>query len=153
MSHLSQSLSKNNLATARRALKAEAELRKTNNDLRARERERDAAEARASAAQAESDRGTTNSNALAAARRVSLNAFKTNVANTKSCQGLICYCKHVWAARYNTWLLIKLTPKGIVFSFLFLIANMMSAAMWGSMHADADLTSRTQCDSSIAQTV
>ena len=24
-----------------------------------------------------------------------------------------------WAARYNTWLLIKLTPKGIVFSFLF----------------------------------
>ena len=27
---------------------------------------------------------------------------------------------HSWAARYNTWLLIKLTPKGIVFSFLFL---------------------------------
>ncbi len=25
----------------------------------------------------------------------------------------------VWAARYNTWLLIKLTPKGLVFSFLF----------------------------------
>ena len=25
-----------------------------------------------------------------------------------------------WAARYNTWLLIKLTPKGVVFSFLFL---------------------------------
>ncbi len=24
-----------------------------------------------------------------------------------------------WAARYNTWLLIKLTPKGVVFSFLF----------------------------------
>ena len=23
----------------------------------------------------------------------------------------------VWAARYNTWLLIKLTPKGVVFSF------------------------------------
>jgi len=23
-----------------------------------------------------------------------------------------------WAARYNTWLLIKLTPKGVVFSFL-----------------------------------
>ena len=25
-----------------------------------------------------------------------------------------------WAARYNTWLLIKLMPKGVVFSFLFL---------------------------------
>jgi hypothetical protein len=25
-----------------------------------------------------------------------------------------------WAARYNTWLLIKLTPKGVVFSFSFL---------------------------------
>ncbi len=24
-----------------------------------------------------------------------------------------------WAARYNTWLLIKLTPKGVVFSHLF----------------------------------
>ncbi len=24
-----------------------------------------------------------------------------------------------WAAWYNTWLLIKLTPKGIIFSFLF----------------------------------
>ena len=24
----------------------------------------------------------------------------------------------IWAARYNTWLFIKLTPKGIVFSFL-----------------------------------
>ncbi len=23
-----------------------------------------------------------------------------------------------WTARYNTWLLIKLTPKGVVFSFL-----------------------------------
>ena len=29
-----------------------------------------------------------------------------------------CLNRH-WAARYNTWLLIKLTPKGIVFSFLF----------------------------------
>ncbi len=27
--------------------------------------------------------------------------------------------KNPWAARYNTWLLIKLTPKGVVFSFLF----------------------------------
>ncbi len=25
----------------------------------------------------------------------------------------------MWAARYNTWLLIKLTPKGVVLSFLF----------------------------------
>ncbi len=27
--------------------------------------------------------------------------------------------REVWAARYNTWLLIKLTQKGGVFSFLF----------------------------------
>jgi len=27
-----------------------------------------------------------------------------------------------WAARYSTWLLIKLTVKGVVFSFLFLQA-------------------------------
>ena len=26
-----------------------------------------------------------------------------------------------WAARYNTWLLIKLTPKGVVFPFLFFV--------------------------------
>ncbi len=26
-----------------------------------------------------------------------------------------------WAAQYNTWLLIKLTPKGVVFSFLFFL--------------------------------
>lgn len=69
---VTKSVSENNPTTARRALKAEAELRKTNNDLRARERERDAAEARASAAQAETDRGTATSNALAAAKRVGL---------------------------------------------------------------------------------
>ena len=74
-------------------MKAEAELRKTHNDLRARERERDAAEARASAAQAESDRGATNSNALAAAKRVCLHAFRMNATDTQTCQGLICYCK------------------------------------------------------------
>jgi hypothetical protein len=26
-----------------------------------------------------------------------------------------------WAARYNTWLLIKLTPQGVAFSFSFLL--------------------------------
>jgi len=30
------------------------------------------------------------------------------------------YPVYTWAARYNTWLFVKLTPKGIVFSFLFL---------------------------------
>jgi len=29
------------------------------------------------------------------------------------------YHIRAWAARYNTWLLMKLTPKGVVFSFLF----------------------------------
>jgi len=32
---------------------------------------------------------------------------------------LVTYCHSARAARYNTWLLIKLTPKGVVFSFLF----------------------------------
>ncbi len=32
---------------------------------------------------------------------------------------VICFIAYAWAARYNTWLLIKLTPKGVVFSFLF----------------------------------
>lgn len=77
-------VSENNLATARRSLKAEAELRKSNNDLRARERERDAAEARASAAQAESDRGATNSNVLAAAKRVSLHTIKKMLQTHKA---------------------------------------------------------------------
>ena len=31
-----------------------------------------------------------------------------------TCVGDFC-----WAARYNTWLLIRLTPEGVVFSFLF----------------------------------
>ncbi len=41
-----------------------------------------------------------------------------------------------WAARYNTWLLIKLTPKGVVFSFLFLfleIAALPLALLWQSL--------------------
>ena len=29
-----------------------------------------------------------------------------------------------WAARYNTWLFIKLTPKGVVFSFFFLFFSL-----------------------------
>ena len=28
-------------------------------------------------------------------------------------------CAKAWTAQYNAWLLIKLTPKGVVFSFLF----------------------------------
>ena len=32
------------------------------------------------------------------------------------------YMLHPWTALYNTWLLIKLTPKGVVFSFLVLSA-------------------------------
>ncbi len=35
-------------------------------------------------------------------------------------------CQHLfWAARYNTWLLMKLTPKGVVFSFLFLSTSVV----------------------------
>jgi len=35
-------------------------------------------------------------------------------------QGLRSDKLEYWAARYNTWLLIKLTPKGVLFSFLSL---------------------------------
>ena len=31
---------------------------------------------------------------------------------------MCCSVTNAWAARYNTWLLIKLTPKGMVFFFL-----------------------------------
>ena len=31
---------------------------------------------------------------------------------------LACQWQPPWAAQYNTWLLIKLTPKGVVFYFL-----------------------------------
>ena len=33
----------------------------------------------------------------------------------------VCHPVYTWAARYNTWLFIKLTLKGVVFSFLFLL--------------------------------
>ncbi len=35
-----------------------------------------------------------------------------------SCSDCTQYSCLSWAARYNTWLLIKLTPKGVVFSFV-----------------------------------
>jgi len=38
----------------------------------------------------------------------------------KLCKHLRTLLKLAWAAWYNTWLLIKLTPKGVLFSFLFL---------------------------------
>ena len=55
----------------RKAQKAEADLRKASSDLRAREREKDAAELRAGAAQAEVEKGSSASQALTAAKRVS----------------------------------------------------------------------------------
>ena len=44
----------------------------------------------------------------------------------------VCYTVFIdrsWAARYNTWLLIKLTPKGVVLSFLFLTGSCTQHAM------------------------
>ncbi len=29
----------------------------------------------------------------------------------------------VWAAQYTTWILVELTPKGVVFAFLFFSAS------------------------------
>ncbi len=43
-----------------------------------------------------------------------------------------------WAARYNTWLLLKLTPEGEVFSFLFLLKRVcVSMLPDGALHAKA----------------
>ncbi len=35
-----------------------------------------------------------------------------------------------WAARYNTWLLTKLTPKGVFFSFVFIVFLFFSGLNW-----------------------
>ncbi len=39
-------------------------------------------------------------------------------------------CRIIWAAQYNTWLLIELRPKGVVFSFLFHADSNMANAQW-----------------------
>ncbi len=44
---------------------------------------------------------------------------------------------NAWAARYHTWLLITLMPKGVVFAFSFL---QISAMLSKEPHADAVLT-------------
>ncbi len=54
------------------------------------------------------------------------------------------YAMLTWAARYNTWLLIKLTPKSIVFSFLFFLCNVVCLSklpvMKGqNLHAEGQL--------------
>ncbi len=35
-----------------------------------------------------------------------------------------------WTAWYNTWLLVELTPKGIVFSFLFCLCLLIQGKHW-----------------------
>ena len=42
-----------------------------------------------------------------------------------------------WAAQYNAWLLIKLTPKGVVFSFLALPCLFFSFLLFSVMVMDA----------------
>ena len=44
-----------------------------------------------------------------------------------------------WAARYNTWLLIKLTPKSVVFSFSFLFSTDDHADYKSRVHLLSDL--------------
>ncbi len=43
--------------------------------------------------------------------------------------------KKSWAARYNTWLLMKLTPKGVVFSFWSQRAERAYLAIWQEVNA------------------
>ncbi len=48
-----------------------------------------------------------------------------------------------WAAQYNTWLLIELTPKGVVFSFLFYRWHVSNACAGRSGRADRLITHLT----------
>ncbi len=52
-----------------------------------------------------------------------------------------------WAARYNTWLLMKMTPKGVVFSFLFYAGagSFGDAASASSMTGVLASSSTTSC--------
>ena len=77
-------LEHDSFVACRKAQKAEADLRKATGDLRAREREKDAAELRASAAQAEVEKGSSASQALTAARRVSFFLLSQNLLSVTS---------------------------------------------------------------------
>ena len=48
----------------------------------------------------------------------------------QQCTAMCITCS--WAARYNAWLLIKLTPRGVVFSFLFF--SITSSILCTSQH-------------------
>ena len=54
-----------------------------------------------------------------------------------------------WAARHNTWLLIKLTPKGVIFSFLLIMVQIETDAkhcLWPNMLGSiADFKWRQHC--------
>jgi len=52
-------------------------------------------------------------------RSRSLAASRSDICYATRLNGCQDAISAYWAARYNTWLLIKLTPKGVVFSFLF----------------------------------
>ena len=53
-----------------------------------------------------------------------------------------CASKHPWAARYNTWLLIKLTLKGVVFPSLFCSASQHGMCPYREGSANSDMGSR-----------
>ena len=60
-----------------------------------------------------------------------------------------------WAARHNTLLLIKLTPKGVVFSFVFFLAEAdVGGGMWVAVCAGGRearwFMSRFQADSVVS---
>jgi hypothetical protein len=55
-----------------------------------------------------------------------LQVASTNAIVHTSAIPLVMYRSASWAARYDTWLLIKLTPKDVAFSFLFLFFPLLS---------------------------
>ncbi len=49
------------------------------------------------------------------------------------------YVPWTWAARYNTWLLIKLAPKGVDFSFSFFSFSFLFFTYLGALHDELPL--------------
>ncbi len=63
-----------------------------------------------------------------------LHISSKHIGHNQSKDKLLAVLHATWAARYNTWLLIKLTPKGVVFSFLFFSVTCVCSHT-GCMHS------------------
>ena len=58
----------------------------------------------------------------------------------------LCHRQPTWAAQYNPWLIIKLTPKGVVFSFLFSQAALAVAEQQLTQHQQETAAGQAQLE-------